>query len=139
MVTLGGYMKKSIITGIIGVSLLASSIPVFANNHADTEWGGTLPRLKTNLYTGPRSKTDSTSAYIKLNSCGKGGIKAWLQKADGTEIDSPKTPVKVGQSRKISNYAYEWYSKCDVRMAIESDYMNYVLVEAHGVWSPDSY
>lgn len=132
-------MKKSIIAGIIGVFLLTICIPVFANNHADTEWGGTLPRLQTNLYTGPRVKTDSTSAYIKLNICGKGGINAWLQKSDGTEIDSPKRNVKVGQYRMISNYAYEWYSRCNVRMAIESDYTNFVLVEAHGVWSPDSY
>lgn len=72
---------------------------------------------------------------------GKGGIRSWVQMSDGTEVDSPKVNVLVGQSRKISNYAYERYAKYGkvyVRLAIEANYFNFAQVEAGGVWSPDS-
>ena len=61
--------------------------------------------------------------------------------SDGTEVDSPKVNVLVGQSRKLSNYAYERYArygKVYVRLAIEADSFSYVTIEAGGVWSPDS-
>ena len=114
---------------------------VLANNHSDTSWGGILPRFQGNFYTGAREKQDATSAYIKLNYCGQGGVRSWVQMSDGTEVDSPKVNVLVGQSRKLSNYAYERYArygKVYVRLAIEADSFSYVTIEAGGVWSPDS-
>lgn len=114
---------------------------VLANNHSDTSWGGILPRFQGYFYTGAREKQDATSAYIKLNYCGQGGVRSWVQMSDGTEVDSPKVNVLVGQSRKLSNYAYERYAryrKVYVRLAIESNYFNPVTIEAGGVWSPDS-
>lgn len=99
---------------------------VLANNHSDTGWGGILPRAQGNFYTENREKQDKTSAYIKLDYCGKGGIRSWVQMSDGTEVDSPKVNVLVGQSRKISNYAYERYAKYGkvyVRLAIEANFL----------------
>lgn len=135
-------MKKLLLAFMVSaVVFLGLGGFVLANNHSDTSWGGILPRFQGNFYTGAREKQDATSAYIKLNYCGKGGVRSWVQMSDGTEVDSPKVNVLVGQSRKLSNYAYERYArygKAYVRLAIESNYVNPVTIEAGGVWSPDS-
>lgn len=135
-------MKKLLLAFMVSaVVFLGLGGFVLANNHSDTSWGGILPRFQGNFYTGAREKQDATSAYIKLNYCGKGGVRSWVQMSDGTEVDSPKVNVLVGQSRKPSNYAYERYArygKVYVRLAIESNYVNPVTIEAGGVWSPDS-
>lgn len=131
-------MKKSMITATLALAIGASAFPVLANNHSDTSWAGILPKHQGNIYTGARTKTDSTSAYCKLVNSGKGGINAWLQMSDGREVNSPKTYMSVGQSKKISNYAYEWHGQSGVRMAIESSYNNPVRIQVNGVWSPDS-
>lgn len=131
-------MKKSIITATLGLAMCASAFPVLANNHGDTSWSGILPRFQGNMYTSSRTKTDASSAYIKLYNSGKGGINAWLQLSNGTEVNSPKYSMSPGQYKKVSNYAYEWYGQTGVRMAIESNYLNPVQIQANGVWSPDS-
>lgn len=131
-------MKKTTVAIVAGVALLGVGVPVFANNHADSQWAATLPTHQGNVYTGARAKTDASSAYIKLNNSGQSGINAWLQLADGTEVSSPKTRVLVGQERFIINYAFERHGHVDVRMAIESDYNNPVHIQVNGVWSPDS-
>ena len=130
-------MKKISIVFLAGLSFLFSGV-VFANNHSDTGWSATLPRFQGNYYTGARKKTDTSSGWVTLGAIGKGGINAWMQLANGTEVNSPKRNLHVGQGRYISNYAYEWYGATNVRMAIESDYVNVVRINASGVWSPDS-
>ncbi|WP_240424448.1 DUF2712 domain-containing protein [Lactococcus allomyrinae] len=131
-------MKKTIACFVVGGVLLAGVTPVFANNHTDRAWGGTLPLLQANHYTNAYQKTDTSSGYIKLNTIGKGGINAYMQLYDGTSVNSPKVNLKAGQSKYVINYAYENYGQVNVRMAVESDYLNVVTIEAHGVWSPDS-
>lgn len=116
---------------------LGSSL-AFANNSQDREWEANLPRFQGNFYTEPATKTDRSYAYIKLKEIGKGRIRAWLQKSNGVEVNSPKYTVKQGQEKFVRNDAYEQYGRTDVRMAIESDDSRWVRIHAAGVWSPDS-
>ncbi|MCH5428654.1 MULTISPECIES: DUF2712 domain-containing protein [Bacteria] len=132
-------MKKSMITATLGLAICASAFPVLANNHADSQWAGMLPNHQGNIYTPNRDKTDASSAWCALNNSGKGGINAWLQLSNGTEVGSPKTYMKVGQGKYIYNYVNENYHRTmSVRMAIESSYNNPVRIQVNGVWSPDS-
>lgn len=131
-------LTKSLLLTVGCCSVFAGSTVALANNHSDSGWSFTLPRSQGNCYTGARLKTDKTSAYLKCNSVGKGGVRGWLQMANGQECGAPKRTVYRGQSTKITNYAYEQHGRSNVRMAIESSYTNPVRISASGVWSPDS-
>ncbi|EOT41953.1 DUF2712 domain-containing protein [Enterococcus columbae] len=132
-------IKKVLLAGAASVLLLAGSIPVLANNHADTSWSFWLKANQGNSYTASREKTDASSAYLALHSMSKsGGVNGWLQMANGTEIGSPKTRVYSGGAAYVINYAYEKYGHSNVRMAIETANSFSTSTQASGVWSPDS-
>lgn len=131
-------MKKRLLLTAGITCMLAGSSLALANNHSDSRWEFTLPRAQGNCYTGARTKTDKSSAYLKCNKVGKGAIRGWLQMANGKECKSPKRVVYKGHSVKIPNYAYEQHGRSKVRMAIESSYANPIQISASGVWSPDS-
>lgn len=137
-------MKRKSLKVLLGLSMaicfMAAGVKmVSANNYRDTNWTFTLGRLQTNSYTSSRQKTDATSAYAKLKIIGKGGVNVWLQMSNGKEVGSPKVNLrKKGAYSYITNYAYEKYGKSNVRLAVESNYLNPVQINAAGVWSPDS-
>lgn len=134
-------MKKKVLLTLGVTCMLAGTPLAFANNnnnHKDTKWSCNLPRFQGNYYTGPRQKRDKSSSYLKCRFAGKGGVRGWVQMAWGKECNSPKRVAYPGKSVKLKNYAYEWYGKSNVRLALESSYSNPVKVKAYGVWSPDS-
>lgn len=134
-------MKKSAFFAflLLGISCMFLGTPLaLANNHSDSYWSFTLPRFQKNCYTGARTKTDKTAAYLSCKSVGKYAIQGWLQMSNGQECNSPKRVCYKGHSVKIPNYAYEQHGRSKVRMAIESSRKNFVQISASGYWSPDS-
>ncbi|MBC2256318.1 DUF2712 domain-containing protein [Listeria ivanovii] len=132
--------KKLIVLGLAGAIFLSGMgiSNVSAANYSDTKFSFTLGRLGGNDYTGARQKQNTTASYVKLNSIGKGTLDMWILKSNGASVRSREVTVSQGKSKKIINYAYEDYGKCNVKLAAETSKIQIVRVSATGVWSPDS-
>ncbi|MBM7717631.1 DUF2712 domain-containing protein [Siminovitchia sp. FSL H7-0308] len=137
-------MRKKLIVPIVaalcftvGVGINTSDVEA-AGNYKDKKFSFTLKPIKRNSYSKAREKRDATSAYVKLNSIGKGKMKAWIVKSNGASVRAKKVTVKQGQAKFITNYAYEDYGKVNVKLAGETEKAQIVKVAASGVWSPDS-
>ncbi|MBC6148893.1 DUF2712 domain-containing protein [Listeria innocua] len=132
--------KKLVVLGLAGAIFLSGTgiLNVSAANYTDTKFSFKLGRLGGNDYSGARQKQNTTSSYVKLNSIGKGTMDAWIIKSNGAGVRSKYVTVKQGDSKKIANYAYEDYGKCNVKLAAETSKTQLVRVTATGLWSPDS-
>ena len=109
-----------------------------ASNTKDETFDFLLGRLGGNDYSDAREKQDKTAAYVRLDSIGKGKMNAWILKSNGASVRSPKTTVKQGEEKFLTNYAFEDYGKTDVKLTGETAAVEIVQVSASGVWSPDS-
>ncbi|EGN0243698.1 DUF2712 domain-containing protein [Listeria monocytogenes] len=132
--------KKLVVLGLAGAIFLSGMgiLNVSAANYSVTKFSFTLGKLGANDYTGSRQKQNTTSSYVKLNSIGKGTMDTWLLKSNGASVRSKYVTVRQGESKKIANYAYEDYGKCNVKLAAETSKTQFVRVTATGLWSPDS-
>ncbi|ECL7818007.1 TPA: DUF2712 domain-containing protein [Listeria innocua] len=132
--------KKLVVLGLAGAVFLSGMgiLNVSAANYTDTKFSFNLGRFGGNDYSGARQKQNTTSSYVKLNSIGKGTMDAWIIKSNGAGVRSRYVTVKQGDSKKIANYAYEDYGKCNVKLAAETSKTQVVRVTATGLWSPDS-
>ncbi|MBC1483823.1 DUF2712 domain-containing protein [Listeria sp. FSL L7-1509] len=134
-------MKKKLVVLVLAGAVFLSGMGILnvsAANYSDTKFSFTLGRLGGNDYTGARQKQNATSSYVKLKSIGKGSMDAWILKSNGANVRSKQVTVTQGRSKKITNYAYEKYGKCKVKLAAETSKTQLVRVSATGVWSPDS-
>ncbi|MBC1472016.1 DUF2712 domain-containing protein [Listeria seeligeri] len=132
--------KKLVVLGLAGAMFLSGMgiLNASAANYTDTKFSFTLGKLGGNDYTSARQKQNTTSSYVKLNSIGKGTMDAWILKSNGASVRSKQVTVTQGKSKKIANYAYEDYGKCNVKLAAETSKTQVVRVSAKGLWSPDS-
>ncbi|TCP29944.1 hypothetical protein EV207_10738 [Scopulibacillus darangshiensis] len=143
-------LRKKVYTVVLTAAMVLSigfstAIPTFANNYHDTDYVFNFPMGTNVAYTGIRSKSDDSSAYMKLkeigprtynpaytasvvNLYGKNFSRTWYYVFDSSDIN---------RGRYLSNYAWEDNHRVvsvqikAVRRAAHGYY-------ASGVWSPDS-
>lgn len=129
-------MKKKILTmALSGLVLISSGAITFANNHGDT--GFEFYFTRSPIYTEKRSKQDTTSSYVKVNS-GKNlrnGVQMSMVGGDYQDVKSGSAVFYGPGSYKIDQYTKEWNIN-DTRLEgyrIRDGYMT-----VFGLWSPDS-
>ncbi len=132
---------KAILLSSFATVILISGVAITdanAANTKDTKFDFVLGKFGGNDYSSAREKQNKTATYVKLTSIGKGKMNAWILKSNGASVRSPKTIVKMGEEKFLTNYAYEDYGVCDVKLAGETEKVEFVTLSAVDVWSPDS-
>ncbi|GAA0608487.1 hypothetical protein GCM10009001_27290 [Virgibacillus siamensis] len=125
--------------------LSVGSLTVYANNYTDTAFDFTFPPQSYNSqYTNARTKTDSTSSYMKLRNLSQSNVafyaevvhfdyssfsKTWVYKFDSGDLH---------RGRYLLNYAFEDYGHTRVRIEADRAVSPNLGFTADGVWSPDS-
>lgn len=127
--------KKTLTIAISGLLLISSMGITFANNHSDT--GFQFYFTRSPIYTEKRSKQDTTSSYVKVNS-GKNlsnGVQMRMVGGDYQEVRSGSAVFYGPGSYKIDQYTKEWNIN-DTRL--EGYRMRDSYMTVFGLWSPDS-
>lgn len=121
-------------------SMFCFAAPAMANNHADTAWSAYLKKWET-ADTPNRQKQDASYAYIKADSVtGNRKIRAWALGFSNNDVNSSTVTFTTGQSRKISQYAFENNGNrpCQIHLRLQNAGKYPSTTQAWGVWSPDS-
>ena len=121
-------------------SMCCVAAPAMANNHGDTAWSAYLKNWETSD-TQNRQKQDSSYAYIKADFVTKNRtIRAWAPGYSNNDVKSSTVNFTTGQSRKISQYAFEnnGYKPCQIHLRLQNTAKYNDVTQAWGVWSPDS-
>ena len=111
-------------------SMCCFAAPAMANNHGDTAWSAYLKNWETSD-TPNRQKQDASYAYIKADS---------VTGYSNNDVKSSTVNFTTGQSRKISQYAFEnnGYKPCQIHLRLQNTAKYNDVTQAWGVWSPDS-
>lgn len=133
---------KYIVASLMATAALASSavgLTASANNHDDTDFN-VYSVNSSNKYTASRTKTDTTSATVRVDSVSSYGAKMTVHVCTGSYVDKTYgTPKTVGVS---SYYTYcpstvyeDGYRTARLGFTRASGASSF---NASGVWSPDS-
>ena len=137
-------LKKIAIAVLAAMTMAtgAMGITASANNSSDTSFTNyTISRWSN--YTSVRSKTDTTSATVKVSSTNPSGSKMTVRVYNGSKVDRTYGAAKiVGASSYytyLPNTVYESgdRSAC-LGFTIYSTSTGADTFKATGVWSPDS-
>jgi len=136
-------MKKvTLAIALVGTIFLTSGSIIFAGNNTDTKFDFYFTTPNNVRTTEARSKHDTTSSYVKINS-GKNlnlgvSMKMVGGKWNGSHYEdvgsSTKTFYRPG-SAKIPQYTKEW-GKSSTRL--QGTRVNPGYMTVFGLWSPDS-
>ncbi|MCD8219950.1 MAG: hypothetical protein LUC50_06415 [Ruminococcus sp.] len=134
-------LKKIAIAAMAVVAMTTSAvnIVVSANNCSDTPFTD-YSISSTSKYTSARSKTDATSATVKVTSVSSSGAKMTVRFYNASKVDRTYGTAKVvGVSSTYTYFPNLVYEKGDSSARLGfTRYSGASTFTASGVWSPDS-